>query len=405
MPVTAMARRGLAAWLPVSRILWAMIGVGLVVRVVVAFSTYGVAFDINSYAIVEQQLQSDPLHLYSALVLPIGEIEALRWPYPPGFFAWILVSAGGESSLGLPFHGLVQLPSIVADAALALLVYVYLGWRGRTEGTRLLAAGLIALGPSFMVVSGYHGQVDSIAFLPAVAALIVWERRSSGSRAISAGLLIGIGAAIKTVPLLLLLALLPSARSLREALTLSATAVAVPLALILPFAIADFDGAREILGYSGAPGVAGVSLLVQPDLAEFWLLRAPVSLSGASQTLTDVDALISLAALGAIGLFGLRFRPRATDAAVLLWLGVYAFSPNLFLHYAVWGLPFFLLAGYVREVLALQLLLLAPTIAVYLAPWEDTAIVSIYVPIMIALWIAAVLAFFAQARRIAVTGV
>ena len=81
-----MARSRLAAWLPASRALWLMIGLGLAFRVVVAFSTYGVAFDINSYAIVEAQLQRDPLALYSSLVLPIGEIEALRWPYPPGFF-------------------------------------------------------------------------------------------------------------------------------------------------------------------------------------------------------------------------------------------------------------------------------------------------------------------------------
>lgn len=377
-----------------------MIGLGLAVRVVVAFTTYGVAFDINSYAIVEAQLQRDPLALYSSLVLPIGDIEALRWPYPPGFFAWILVSATGESTLGLPFHGLIQLPSIVADAALALLVYLYLGRRGQTESTRLAAAGLIALGPSFMAVSGYHGQIDSIAFLPAVAALIVWESRPTGARAVSAGLLIGIGAAIKTVPLLLLLALLPSARSLREALTLSATAVAVPLALILPFAIADFDGVREILGYSGAPGVAGISLLVQPGLADLWLLGASVGLSDASQKLAEVDGLISLAALGAIGLFALRFRPRASDAAVLLWLGVYAFSPNLFVHYAIWGLPFLLIAGYVREVAALQLVLLMPTIAVYLAPWENAGIVSVYVPVMLGLWAVAVVAFFAQARKI-----
>ena len=85
---------------------------------------------------------------------------------------------------------------------------------------------------------------------------------------------------------------------------------------------------------------------------------------------------------------------------MLLWLGVYAFSPNLFIHYAVWGLPFLLIAGYVREAAALQLVLLVPTIAVYLAPWEDAGIVSIYVPIMIGLWAAGVIAFFVQARKI-----
>jgi hypothetical protein len=49
------------------------------------------------------------------------------------------------------------------------------------------------LGPSFIDISGYHGQIDSVAILPAVLALMVWERRPQPTRSVRAGLLIGLG--------------------------------------------------------------------------------------------------------------------------------------------------------------------------------------------------------------------
>ena len=365
-----------------------MLAAGLAIRLTLAFATYGVRFDIDSLALARDQLRVDPLSLYGALTTDFGDQVLPRWPYPPGFFAWVVPAGWLADATGLPFHGLIQIPAILADLALALLVQAYLARRGASDATRLAAAGLIALGPSFIAISGYHGQLDSVAILPAVAAVVLWDR-GGARRAWAAGLLLGVGAAIKTVPALVALALLPHARSLREAATLIAAALLVPAALLAPFALADPETIGVLTGYQGAPGVGGLSLLVQPGLATLWLSGTSVELSPASRMLLDHGVALLLLALAGAALFLARYRPPPATAAIVLWLTVYAFSPNLFLQYAVWGLPFMLLAGYVWQAAVAQLALLTPTLMVYLGPVPEWAALYVYVSSMVGLWLAA----------------
>jgi Glycosyltransferase family 87 len=370
--------------------LWGLIGVGLAIRLGLAYWGDGVDYDLRSYEVVLDVLRRDPLELYAT----VNDARAARWPYPPGYFSWILVA--GELPGG--FRNLMQLPPILADAGIALLVQEFLRRRGAGEAARLAAVALVALGPSFMAISGYHGHIDSLAILPAVAAVLVWD--SAGERrALWAGLLIGVGASIKTVPALMVLALLPTVRSPREAVTLVGAAVAVPLALLAPFLVATPSATVDAFTYRGLPGYGGISLVVQPGLAELWLKQTPVSLNGVNDWLFDHGAVLTLPALGALALFLARTRPDAADAAVLVWLVVYVFGINFLLQYLPWGLPFFLMAGHLSRVAQLQAALLVPTVLVYAQPWESDAVLWVYVPFMLALWAAFVVALVVLGRR------
>jgi uncharacterized membrane protein len=358
-----------------------------------------VVFDIQAFSLVRAALASDALHVYRDLH-PHGGFN--QWPYPPGYFLWILASILGERASGLSFSDLVQLPPIAADLVIAWLVQYYLGLRAAAERTRLAAAGLVALGPAFAVVSGYHGQIDSIAILPAVLAVIAWERlEDSPRRALAAGLLIGIGATIKTVPLVVLLALLPTVRSPREAATLVGSALALPLLALAPFAIADPSAVEEALRYRGVPGAGGISLLAQPDLSRGWMNHAAVHSSDLTNTLSDYGGLITIGVLLAVGAFLFRRRAGGPEAAALLYLAVWAFGINFFLQYVIWGFPFLLMAGYVRQVAFAQALMLPALVLVYLKPWESSAAAPVYVVASLALWVAAVVGFVLLARRIA----
>ena len=386
-----------------SRTLLAVLGAGLLIRLALAFATVGQSFDIGSFELARHQLGADPLHLYSALTLHLPDHDAPRWPYPPGFFAWIVPAGWLADTTGLPFHGLIQLPAIACDLALAWLVQAFLGGRGASDRTRLAAAALIALGPSFIAISGYHGQIDSVAILPAVAALILWDR-GGGGRAWSAGLLIGIGAAIKTIPILMPLALLPTARSWREGAALVGAAVAVPALAMVPFGVADHGALATVAGYRGAPGVGGLSLLAQPDLARIWISGQAVDLNVVNRFLLDHGSAVLIPALAAAGALMLRYRPEPARAAVVLWLTVYVASPNFFLQYAVWGLPFFLLAGHLRAVAAAQAALLIPTLLVYTVPWPAGVALGVYAPLMAGLWFAAAVALARSCAAIVVAG-
>ena len=165
-----------------ARLLWAMVVLGLAARLVLAFAFYGQPYDQNSFAMVREALTHSPLDVY-------GSVGEFRWPYPPAYFLWIAAADGIADLTGLAFHGLVNVPAMAADVGIAWIVQAHLGRRGADENKRLAAAGLVLLGPAFIAISGYHGQIDSVAILPAVAAVALWD--SGGARrGLAAGLLL-----------------------------------------------------------------------------------------------------------------------------------------------------------------------------------------------------------------------
>lgn len=385
--------------LPYRRTLWTLIAVGTLARLGVAATTDGVAYDLASFTIVNNVLwDGDPLRFYAA-VNESGDFGPFpRWPYPTGFLPVLLATAWVAENLGLALDHLIRVPFIVADGAIALLVADFLGRRGASERTRLAAAGLVALGPAFAAISGYHGQMDAVAILPAVLALSLWERMDGAERALVAGALIGLGGAIKTAPLLLLLALLPSVRSRREALTLLASAAAVPLIALLPFLLADPGSVLSALRYRGAPGLGGVSLLVQPELPTAWLADAEVRLNAATRALLDAGILVTLPVILGVAAFALRRRLAAPHAAVLLWLAFYVAGVNFFMQYLVWGLPFLLMCGYLRQVALLQVAF-APALVLTYSTSSATLVWLLYTPVVAAAWMAALVALVTLIAR------
>lgn len=374
--------------------LLAFVAGGTAIRLALAAVADGVAFDVESLELTRRALAEHGVEAYSALNAP----GAYRWPYPPAFLAWIEAAAGLNRLTGIGYVELVQLLPIAADGALAWLVAWLLAARGAARRIWLAAGALVALGPSFILISGYAVQIDSVAILPALAALAVWERPGAAGRAWKAGLLIGLAASVKSVPGLMVLALLPTARDWREAATLVGVAVAVPAAMLAPFLVADAAGVQEMLRYQGAPGLGGLTLALQPGLADSWL-REPVALNAANQWIADHQRLVNLAVVGGLGGFLLAVRMPPAAAAAFLWLGVWSFGTGFFFQYLVWGLPFLLVAGHLRAAALLQLATLAPAIVFYAGPWDDGRVVAGFVVVMLAVWAGWIAALAGLARR------
>jgi uncharacterized membrane protein len=376
--------------------LWTLIAVGTAIRLVLAFTTRGNPFDLQSIQIVADALVRAPGHVY-AIANHAGEVP--RWPYPPGFFPFILAGKGISSVTGLAFTSVIRVPAIAADGAIAWLVQDFLGRRGHSARMRLSGAALVALGPSFAMISGFHGQIDAVAILPAVAALWVWEREESPNRAYLAGGLIGAGAAVKTVPLLMLLALAPSARSRRELLSLVGSAAALPVLAFVPFLAAAGTGWLATLKYNGAIGLGSISLVAQPSLALNWLHLDSSPASSFSLELWRESRLIAGTTLVAAGLLLWRTRARAPLGAAIVWLTVYAFGVTFFMQYMVWGLPFFMMAGFIRPVLWLELALIGPLFVIYHRVAHAWVAVVLYVVPMLLVWAALTVALGLAIRR------
>lgn len=378
-----------------SRRLVVILVTGTALRLAVAFICVGSPFDIDSFRIVDRHLQLHPLTVY----------ETARWPYPPGYFIWIRITGLISEHTPLSFHGVIKLPAVAADIGLALLVVWFLRRRGASEGRQLMGAALVAFGPSFFLISAYHGQIDALAILPALTAVAVWldpPRSYLGGRidrAFAAGLLIGVGGAVKIVPLAVVVALLPSARSMREGARLVAATAVVPVVLVTPFLLASPSATLSSLRYTGIPGVGGLSLVVQPGLGAGWIVGEVVAANHLVHTMADTAGGIAALIVIAAFLLVWRLRLQPVDAAVLLWLMTYAFTPNFFFQYAVWGLPFFIAAGHLAKVGWVQLALLVPTVLAEGRLWDDSRVMWLYLPAMIGTWffvVAALSAFIAQ---------
>ncbi len=371
---------------------------GIAVRLFLAFHWFGNG-DIFTFAAVGGRTLDDPLHTYA------GNIDGVYWPYPPGYLAWLVAALKLAGLTGLPFQGVVQILPILADLAIAALIYWFFRRRGATERTCLAAFSLVMLGPIFIAISGYHGQIDPVAILPGVAALIIWEQRPRSRRALAAGLLVGVGAALKTVPFLLLVPFAAASRSRREVATLVAAAAVVVAAVSIPFYLAAPAGFRDGLSYAGVPGRGGLSVILDPGFAVDRRFSPVLATVGHPNSLTDwlsdSSAAITLVVLAGLGAFLLRYRPAPLDGIVLLWLSIFVFNPNFLPQYFVWALPFFIMAGYLIETALLQIAMVPVLFVTYLSPnvYGRPGAIA-YVAILICLWVFWAVALVVVARRV-----
>ena len=371
---------------------------GIAVRLALAFGSQGLVFDLRSYVLTDHALGSHPLHVYALVNGP----SAYRWPYLSGMFPLLLLARGIGDVSGLAFTSLIRLPAILGDVGIALVLEAFLRRRGCPARLRLLAAGAVLLGPLFVINSAYDGQSDSLAILPAMVAVAMWKPAPSPGRAVAAGALIGVGCALKTFPLLMVLAVLPSC-SWRERWLLVLAALAVPALAIAPWLVADGHSVVQALKYHSLTGTGGISLLVQPDLARIWLGQPFRHLTAASRALQGSlgTVVLVLPVALAAGLAWVR-RASAHQAAVLLWLTVFAVGVNFGARYAIWGLPFFLMAGQLWRSLAIQVVLVVPTVLLRAAPLSGHGVLYLYVTLMLMSWVAFAAWWIAEARGLVV---
>jgi len=196
------------------------------------------------------------------------------YPYPP---LWALAEAGAEwlDRQGLGSFPLdVKLPVLLAD----LLIVAALVAAGRAGRAPPAAAWIYAVHPISVLITGFHGQFDSIALLFVLLALATLGR---GARDASA-LFLAAAIATKSFPVVLLPFLaVAGGASMRQAARYAALALGPVVLLLLPFAIADLTALRrELFAYSGIADfgwtglVRGLSWLTSGDLprseARFW---------------------------------------------------------------------------------------------------------------------------------------
>jgi hypothetical protein len=285
----------------------------LAVRLIAVGLSARITVDVERYHRVATHVLDVSLNPYTAPRL---------YPYPP-LWVWFEAGAGWLERHGADFAVAIKLPVVLADVGIVALL---LGWSR-------LAAWTYALHPVSILVSGFHGQFDSIMLLFVLAALHANER----GRPDRSALALSGAIATKSLPVLLLpfFALTPSQDGWAQRARLVTFAVLPVAALLLPYAVHDFGALRrELLGYSGVADFGWIGfyrglLFLSSD-------RLPRSRSETWGLLVPVAKLVFLAAY--VGLLWLSRRlrlalDRACLAVFLLFLVLYG---SISAQYLLW---------------------------------------------------------------------
>jgi hypothetical protein len=300
------------------RAVWPVLAVAAVLRLLAVFTCDRVVADVLRYHRVGAHLLDISWNPYVAPRL---------YPYPP---VWMFVEGASEwlaRHLGLPFAVLVKLPGVAAD----VLIVLFLARWGTAR-----AAWLYALSPVALLITGAHGQFDA---LPLLCLLLAIHEHSQGHHDRSA-LALAAGIALKSFPVLLLPLFcmrLPDAAARVRYTALAALPV---VALLVPFALADFDALRrELVGYGGIADFGWIGVL----RGGIWLATGVLHRSLADQWPIAVPASKLVFLVGYAGLLVSLWRRRAQldlpRAALVILLAFSALYGAISAQYLLWVVP------------------------------------------------------------------
>jgi uncharacterized membrane protein len=245
--------------------------------------------------------------------------------------------SGGEKPFFVFF---LRLPAISADffAVIALL------WlREKTGRPAWWALALFAASPVAFMVSGYHGNVDSVMALGVLLAAIA----CAVNRPALCGLCLGCACNIKIIPLILAPAFFFVWWQQRQALRFSGPAIlAVLVGWAYPLLTIPAIFLKNVLGYSSIWGVWGVTYALRmTDL---------VALRGIAFTdTTPMQAAImqGLKFFIVAAVLALAWQRRKSGQAeifrtlALMWAVFFVFAPGFGAQYLAWLAPCFLVAS------------------------------------------------------------
>jgi hypothetical protein len=285
--------------------------------------------------------------------------------HPPLMGEWASLSLSLSERTWLPFPFLLKLPGILGDLGTGFLLWRIWGRRGGERlGIPLRAWAVLAfaLNPVAILVSGYHGNTDSLCAMLGLWAFLLQGRR----RPLGAGLALAAALNVKLLPALCVPLLFLQQRTLADARRFSLGL----LAGVVPFLPLLVTSGRVIvertLGYPSNPSDWGLLALlhhsVDLPLIGDWARHA-------GDAYHVYGRYLLLAIYLGLGL-AQRVRPRWTllELGAIAFAAFLVFAPGFGVHYTVYAVPF-LCAVQLRASLVYGLAAGAFAASLYLAHW------------------------------------
>jgi hypothetical protein len=310
--------------------------IALLFKVVIAFNTFGTNDVVEFYRFAAQLKHDGLKQTY---------LQQASFNHPPLVAHYLTVIydlnhrpfAQGN---GVTFPFLLRLPGIVADF---VVVCALLALRKREPRLRIptWALVLLAVSPVSLMVSGFHGNTDSVMVMFLVLATCQCVR----NQPIWCGIFLALSCQIKIVPLLCLPVLLFFWLQRRSLLSF-----VLPLLLTTlifwsePLFHYPLAYAKNVFGYGSFWGLWGMTYwLRQTGWSEF--SRASFDDLSAAQNL--IVALLKLTIIAAVIILAWRRRKMASGSALFAslaytWMIFFVLSPGIGAQYLVWIAPFIL---------------------------------------------------------------
>ncbi len=304
-----------------------------VVKLYCAATTFGTA-DVTLFWEFGRMIHSRGLvGMYQATEL-FNHTPLIGW-FSEG--AYLLANWIGD---GTAFNFLLRLPAIVADlVATAALIWL----REKTGRPSYWAIGLFAVSPVSFMVSGFHGNVDSLMVMGLVLAAVA----CAVERPVWSGLFLGLSCNIKVVPLFLIPAFFFFWWHRKAALRFSIPAAAtVLIGWSVPLLFVPGIFIKNVIGYSSYWGFWGITYGLRltgiPSLQEVGFT---------DQTMPQRVIIMILKAIVVCSVLYVAWRRRGTEpmgifqTLALSWGIFFVFAPGFGAQYLVWLAPFFLVAA------------------------------------------------------------
>jgi hypothetical protein len=230
---------------------WTIAGVGAVAllgKLLLALKTYGTndVYSYDQFSVWSRYLGVSLYHLDPLFNHPPSMIHVLHG------MSWL------AGVTGLPFAFWLRVPAITADAANLWLVWKLLGERVR-EQSIFWALVLLAATPTLILVSGFHGNTDSVVMFFVLLSVYLVEKDSSPW---AAGAALGLAHCVKVYPLIAAPAILLNLPSWNRRIKFCAAAAAVVLITWAPFIYQDPRVVLgQVFGYRSSYGMWGLSYI------------------------------------------------------------------------------------------------------------------------------------------------
>jgi uncharacterized membrane protein len=319
-------------------LLWSVAIIAAALKLYCAATTYG-SGDVTTFC------------RFGAIIGRSGLAEMYRvdpyynhTPFTGHFVSWMFALAthltpAAPNVVPRSFPFLLRLPSIVAD----VIAFVYLvKVRQMTGRPAMWALILFALSPVAFMVSGFHGNVDSIMICLVLIAVYYGARE----RVVLSAIFLALACSVKIIPLLLLPVFF------FFWLTRGRRPVAVFCAVFGITCLAGWSEAlikapdlflQNVLGYSSFPGGWGITYLAAVVARQFGVQSHPVFLEC---VVSSVPVLKFATALCVLALAWFRRKAAGLEFArtvTYCWVCFTILAPGFVPYYLVWLAPFMLL--------------------------------------------------------------